>query len=66
MKGFRWDGAHLEELITGCEKKGSSLCLLRDLLGWTVGFLRDYKDVEIWEATWELTAQGLDLFLELS
>lgn len=30
-----------------------------------MGFLCDYKDVEIWEATWEVIAQGLDLILEL-
>ena len=62
MKGFSRDEANLEELITSSEKKGLSLCLLRGFLGWTVGFLCDYKHVEIWE----VIAQGLDLLLELS
>jgi len=30
-----------------------------------VGLLCDYKDVETWEATWQVVAQGLDLFLAL-
>lgn len=48
MKGFSRDKADLEQLITGSEEKGSSLCLLKGL--YQVGLWDFCVIIRVWKS----------------